>query len=79
MARVGQTVLELCDAHITSLRFCCRAGSCGTCLVRVLEGMDNLSAPTSNETILLSELTTDSRARLACQIQVLGPVSLTPF
>jgi ferredoxin len=79
MARIGQSLIELCDAHVTPLQFCCRAGSCGTCLVLVREGMENLSEVTGNENILLPELTADRTARLACQIRVLGPVSLAPF
>jgi len=68
----------LCDSHVTALQFGCRAGSCGTCLVRVIEGMHNLSRVTDNEKILLPELTDDPSVRLACQVRVLGPVFLIP-
>jgi ferredoxin len=77
-ASEGQRLIELCDAHVTSLQFGCRAGACGTCLVRVVEGMSNLSAPTENEEILLPALTDDPAGRLGCQLQVLGPVCLVP-
>ncbi len=78
-ARQGQRLIELCDTHITPLHFCCRAGSCGTCLMRVLEGADNLSPITDNEEILLPELTEDPEARLACQVRILGPIHVVPL
>jgi ferredoxin len=77
-AHEGQRLIELCDSHVTALQFGCRAGSCGTCLVRIVEGAHNLSGVTDNEKILLPELTGDPSARLACQVRVLGPVRLIP-
>lgn len=77
-AEVGQSLLDLCDWNMTPLQFCCRAGSCGTCLIRVIDGMENLSDVTDNELILLPELTDERNARLACQVRILGPVSLFP-
>lgn len=78
LADEGQSLIDLCDWNVTSLQFCCRAGSCGTCLIRVTEGRGNLSDITDTELILLPELTDDPSARLACQVRVLGPVSLMP-
>lgn len=78
-ARQGQRLIELCDAHVTPLQFGCRAGACGTCLLRVAEGMSNLSAVTENEEILLPALTDDPSARLGCQLEVLGPVRVVPM
>jgi ferredoxin len=75
----GQRLIELCDAHVTPLQFGCRAGACGTCLLRVLEGMSNLSSMTENEEILLPALTEDPAGRLGCQLQVFGPVRLIPM
>jgi ferredoxin len=77
-AEVGQSLLGLCDWNLTPLQFCCRAGSCGTCLIRVVDGMENLSEVTDNELILLPELTEERNARLACQVRIFGPVSLIP-
>jgi len=77
-ASIGQQLIELCDQHPTALRFCCRAGSCGTCAVRVLEGASNLSELTDNERIVLDDAGSDSTLRLACQIRVLGPAILLP-
>lgn len=77
-AHAGDRLIDLCDWHATALRFSCRAGSCGTCEVRVLEGLDHLSVPTENERIVLSHRQGDSAFRLACQMTVLGPVRLEP-
>lgn len=78
LAETGQSLIDLCDWNVTPLQFCCRAGSCGTCLVRIIEGARNLSDLTDNELIILPELTDDPTARLACQVRVFGPVSLMP-
>lgn len=74
----GQSLIELCDANIVPLRFSCRAGSCGTCMIRVLAGMENLSEKTGNEHVLLPELTDDPDARLACQVRLHGPIKMEP-
>lgn len=79
LADAGQRLIDLCDANVTSLQFGCRAGSCGTCLVRVVEGMANLSGITDNEKILLPELSDDPAARLGCQLRLFGPVRLVPM
>lgn len=77
-AHHGQSLIELCDSNIVPLRFSCRAGSCGTCMIRVLEGMENLSEKSGNEVVLLPELTEDPAARLACQVSLHGPIKVEP-
>jgi ferredoxin len=76
LADEGQSLIDLCDWNVTPVQFCCRAGSCGTCLIRVVDGAHNLSDLTDNETILLPELSDDPSTRLACQVRVFGPVCL---
>lgn len=78
LAEAGQALIDLCDWNVTPLQFCCRAGSCGTCLIRIIDGACNLSELTDNELIILPELTDDPSARLACQVRVFGPVCLAP-
>lgn len=77
-ARDGQSLIDLCDSNIVPLRFRCRAGSCGTCMIRVLQGMENLSEKTGNELVLLPELTDNPAARLACQVSLHGPIKMEP-
>ena len=54
---------------------CSGRGRCGTCRVRVLDGMKNLSPPGAAETETLSRLhLCESDVRLACQAILLGPL-----
>ena len=53
----------------------CRGlGLCGTCVVEILEGMENLSPRTKAELKKLKGLSPS--LRLACQCKVLGDVSV---
>jgi ferredoxin len=72
----GTPLLEVCENEDLPLCFSCRDGACGTCLVHVVEGGENLSPRSENEDIVLPELSDDPRARLACQVRVLGPVRI---
>lgn len=53
---------------------CHGLGLCGTCVVEILEGMENLSPSTKAETKHLKGLS--PTLRLACQCKVLGNVSV---
>lgn len=76
----NQNLAEICDEYPTSLLFGCREASCGTCLIEVVSGLDNVSAVTTNEQDLLDVLAPDNpQARLACQCVVLGDICIRPF
>ena len=49
--------------------FACTEGVCGTCVIEVLEGMENLSPFTQEEMDFLGEQDTE---RLACQCKLAG-------
>lgn len=49
-------------------------GQCGTCVVEVIEGMENLSPKTGVEERKLRKK--PESYRLACQVMVHGPVSI---
>jgi ferredoxin len=49
-------------------------GQCGTCVVEVVEGMENLSPRTDVESRFLKRK--PENYRLACQVVVNGPVSV---
>lgn len=49
-------------------------GQCGTCIIEVVEGMENLSPPTEVEKRKLKKK--PDNYRLACQTVVNGPVSI---
>jgi ferredoxin len=49
--------------------FACTEGVCGTCVIEVVEGMENLSCFTQEETDFLGD---QDRERLACQCKIKG-------
>lgn len=65
---------EVCDEHQLPIRFGCRSGCCGSCLVKVISGNANLSRPTDREARTLDVLEAEPSWRLACQCVVAGDV-----
>ncbi|MBN1169490.1 2Fe-2S iron-sulfur cluster binding domain-containing protein [Candidatus Micrarchaeota archaeon] len=53
-----------------AILFACKTGSCGSCKVRVVEGMENLEPPNEAEKIGLETFGTDSKERLLCQCKI---------
>ncbi len=67
----GKTLLACAiDMNISISHVCGGEGACGTCRVEVLEGWDNLTSPTPDETY--KEL--ESPYRLSCQAQLKADV-----
>jgi ferredoxin len=56
------------------IRFACASCRCGTCAVRILDGLENLSSMKEDERRLLArlELPLDGTIRLSCQARVSG-------
>ncbi len=50
-----------------NIHFACADGRCGTCLIRILKGMENLNERTENEKTTLELLGAEDNQRLACQ------------
>jgi ferredoxin len=69
-AREGGDVLGLLLDAGAQMDFICMAGSCGTCRVRVLAGMEHLAPPSPAEEIMLKGRL--DQYRLACQAMCLG-------
>lgn len=70
----GSRIQEVCEE--AGLPFACTEGICGTCVIEVLEGQENLSAPTQEEVDFLGEGNLEER--LACQCKInSGSVKLT--
>lgn len=59
-------IAEVCEE--AGVPFACTEGVCGTCVIEVTEGQENLSTPTQEEEDFLGEGTTDER--LACQCKI---------
>jgi len=58
------------------IRYRCERAVCTTCIVEVLEGMENLSPPNERETQTLRTVGALPHYRLACQCTVHGDVKL---
>lgn len=61
----GERIHEACEE--AGVPFACTEGVCGTCVVEVTEGMENLSEFTQEEQDFLGDL---GRERLACQCKI---------
>jgi ferredoxin len=75
---VGVRVIEISEKVGSGIVYGCREGDCGTCLMQVEEGWDNLSTPSILEDKILRENMAGKHYRLACQAQVLGDVKVRP-
>ena len=70
---VGTALVDVCDEHPEAeVPFSCRSASCGTCRVRVKEGMDCLSKAQDDELDVLEVFGDGKDVRLCCQAQVVG-------
>lgn len=61
----GSPIQEACEE--AGVPFACTEGVCGTCVIEVTEGMENLSDFTQEEKDFLGE---PNRERLACQCKI---------
>jgi len=72
----GYAMIDMCEEHDTSILFGCRDGACGACMIRVLEGPQNLSPMQESERDFLETMAAEPNERLACQCKVLGDVKI---
>ena len=70
----GYAMIDMCDDYDTSILFGCRDGACGACIVKVLDGADNLSPMRDSERDFLETMAAEEDERLACQCRVHGDV-----
>lgn len=61
----GSSLVEPCEE--CGVPFACTEGVCGTCVIEVLEGMENLSEFTQEERDFLGD---PGKERLACQCKI---------
>ena len=62
----GQYVKSSCGGH----------ASCTDCLIKVVDGIENLNAPSFEETQMLGNVFHITKERLACQTKIEGPVTI---
>jgi len=61
----GEPIAPCCEE--AGIPFACTEGICGTCVIEVVEGMENLSPFTQEEKDFLGE---PQKERLACQCKI---------
>jgi ferredoxin len=74
----GVRVIEISEKVGSGIVYGCREGDCGTCMMEVTDGWNNLSTPSVLEDKVLRDNMAGKHHRLACQAQVLGDVSVKP-
>lgn len=67
-------IAEACEE--AGVPFACTEGVCGTCVIEVVEGKENLTPPTPEEEDFLGEGTLDERLACQCKIRC-GKVKIT--
>jgi ferredoxin len=75
-APTGTALREIAEASGADLTFGCGSGSCGTCRVRVSEGLDHCSPANSEERDFLTSMDAPPDHRLACQVCVQGDMEI---
>ena len=68
----GTRLIEISEKIGAGITYGCREGECGTCTVRIVSGMENMSERSVLEDKVLQENMAGRNDRLACQAQVLG-------
>lgn len=62
----GDKIAEVCEE--AGVPFACTEGVCGTCVIEIVDGKENLTPPTQEELDFLGDDTCDER--LACQCMI---------
>ena len=75
-APAGTSLQAIADAAGADITFGCRTGSCGTCRVRVIDGLAHCSEAGPEERDFLAGLGAPADQRLACQVTVHGEVTV---
>jgi ferredoxin len=72
----GTALERIAEAAGADITFGCRTGSCGTCRVSVIEGLEHCSEPGPEERDFLKGLDAPTDQRLACQVTVHGDMAI---
>lgn len=68
----GTRLIEISEKIGAGITYGCREGECGTCMVKIISGMEHMSERSVLEDKVLLENMAGRDHRLACQAQVLG-------
>lgn len=75
----GTSFLDFCMENGAPHDFGCTVGSCGTCVLRIEQGAQNVNPMSADERDTVEMCTSVEGARLGCQIKILGDVALRPL
>ena len=71
-----ELLIDSDDIFDTPITFGCRSGVCATCIVKIIEGEENLPAKSDEEKDILSTIAGKEDCRLACQLYLTGDVKM---
>lgn len=74
----GTSFLEFCQTNDAPHDFGCTVGSCGTCVLVLEKGAENVQPLVDEEQETVEMVTDAPGARLGCQMIVNGDISLRP-
>jgi 2Fe-2S ferredoxin len=66
----------LLEADLPVASSCDGEGVCAKCRLKIISGMENLSAPNDTELILKEQNSLSKDVRISCQVEVLGDVTV---
>jgi ferredoxin len=72
----GANLRDVAETEAASISFGCEQGICGTCLIEVASGADNLSDAEEIEEETLQAMGAEEGQRLACQCRVEGDITV---
>ena len=72
----GMSLLNLAAEVDCDITFGCKSGSCGTCRIRIVSGMENLSPPSAEEADFLKGFGAQFDERLGCQVVIQGDCTI---
>jgi ferredoxin len=75
----GTRFLDFCEDHPGLHDFGCQAGSCGTCVLAIRAGAENVPPPTKDEMDTIEMCTDVEGARLGCQLLIQGDIAILPL
>jgi ferredoxin len=73
---VGTSFLDFCLDQKAPHDFGCTAGSCGTCVLALESGAQNVNPVSPDEAETLEMCTSVEGARLGCQLRVQGDITV---
>ena len=72
----GTSFLDFCAEQRAPHDFGCTAGSCGTCVLVLESGVQNVDPPSADEAETIEMCTDVKGARLGCQLRVRGDITV---